>query len=311
MGCDATRELPEDNSMLEDPTTTPEGVPGTNSDALGFEENVSTVLVDEAPAGSNIVRVESEDQLTFGDSIRISGSGMSETRTILAFGSVVLCSPLEHSYPPGSSVTKTGSTYALGSDAGSVPQVKKGVWSSWFRADGELKVWEALLTAGLALVVLAIVPAACAAQYHRRGTRTPPKSRGTTSDRLCEGGADGESDEEIEEELESREPLMASFSEALKQGPFQSCATPSASPAPPPQTGGSAPGAPPCPVVATVTAATGNRYTCQLPPVHIAHVTSFSQQTKVSAHATRSYRPLRCQSPQREPGSPQPAPRSP
>ncbi|CAK0856360.1 unnamed protein product [Prorocentrum cordatum] len=147
------------------------------------------------------------------------------------------------------------------------------MWSSWFWEGGSLKLWQLLLAAGLAISALAIVPATCAAHYQRRGRS------------FCEGGADGESDEEVEE------PLMASFSEALKQGPFQSCAAPASSPVQHARTGGSTPGAPLRPVVATAPAATPPLYACQLPPVHIARVTSFSQQACAQADGC-SYKPL-------------------
>jgi len=67
---------------------------------------VQTVVVDPVPAGVNELEVVSQDGFVVGDTVVISGGGNSETRAIASFGSIVLDSPLEYTYPAGSAITK-------------------------------------------------------------------------------------------------------------------------------------------------------------------------------------------------------------
>lgn len=67
---------------------------------------MQTVVVDPVPAGVKELEVVSEDGFVVGDTVVISGGGNSETRAIAGFGSIVLDSPLEYTYPAGSRISK-------------------------------------------------------------------------------------------------------------------------------------------------------------------------------------------------------------
>jgi len=55
---------------------------------------------------SKEMNIDSEDGLAIGYSIQISGGGKSERNMVVGFGSILLATPLAHSYPSGSEVRR-------------------------------------------------------------------------------------------------------------------------------------------------------------------------------------------------------------
>jgi len=74
---------------------------------LAQAQQVQTTLLAAASAGDAELQVASEEGFEVGDSVIISdGYSSSETKTISAFGSILLGSPLERPFAEGSAVTK-------------------------------------------------------------------------------------------------------------------------------------------------------------------------------------------------------------
>merc|ERR1719437_304391 len=88
-----------DLTQMESNTTTADDV-----------ENTTTNLTEPVAAGATSITVASEAGFTAGNDITFSGGGNSETRTIVGFASILLDSPLQHSYPAGSTISQLPTT---------------------------------------------------------------------------------------------------------------------------------------------------------------------------------------------------------
>jgi len=88
-------------------------------DLTQMEENMTTAddaeititnLTEPVAAGATSITVASEAGFTAGSTITFSGGGNTETRTIVGFASILLDSPLQHSYPAGSTISQMPTT---------------------------------------------------------------------------------------------------------------------------------------------------------------------------------------------------------
>jgi len=73
---------------------------------------ITTMLSEPVAAGASSVNVGSQEGFTVGSKATISGGGNSETKTIVGFASMLLDSPLQYSYPAGSTVSAEAPTTA-------------------------------------------------------------------------------------------------------------------------------------------------------------------------------------------------------
>eukprot|EP00929_Paragymnodinium_shiwhaense_P009066 TRINITY_DN113113_c0_g1_i1.p1 TRINITY_DN113113_c0_g1~~TRINITY_DN113113_c0_g1_i1.p1 ORF type:complete len:422 (+),score=152.67 TRINITY_DN113113_c0_g1_i1:86-1351(+) len=84
-----------------EPAPAPAPAPGPAAPGGMDPEVVSTVLAQPAKAGDATLEVAAQDKFKVGDSIRIGeeASQQYETKNIIGYGSLILDSPLENSYP--------------------------------------------------------------------------------------------------------------------------------------------------------------------------------------------------------------------
>merc|ERR1719277_1837884 len=90
---------------LAPPTPTPPTSTETNATAPE-----STQLTESVPEGSTVIHVQSETGFSVGSPIKIEDAVNSETNTIASIGSLILATPLKHTYGVGSTVSLMASS---------------------------------------------------------------------------------------------------------------------------------------------------------------------------------------------------------
>jgi len=79
-------------------------IPNTCWDLISTQ-GMTTNLDEPVAAGATSVNVGSTAGLAVGSTITFSGGGNSETKTVVGFASILLDSPLQFSYPAGSTIS--------------------------------------------------------------------------------------------------------------------------------------------------------------------------------------------------------------